>query len=160
MDPKERLLLVGVGRARECCASARVFGYPFAAAKLRKLRTLELRFDENRRHIVRLYFRIRNFISYEQFWAYARRTGGWIRFCERHAMSRLSARFYIPVLFAFLLASSAMAQKSGSSGSGSSGSGSTGSKGSGSSTTTQPGSSPSTGQPPASHQPQFQSPLY
>ena len=75
-------------------------------------------------------------------------------------MSRLSARFYMPVLFAFLLASSAMAQKSGSSGSGSSGSGSSGSTSSGSSTTTQPGSSRSTGQPPVSSQPQFQSPLY
>ena len=88
-----------------------------------------------------------------------------IAFSERQAMSRLSARFYMPVVFAFLLASSAMAQKSGSSGSGSSGSGSTGSgssgsTSSGSSTTTQPGSSRSTGQPPVSSQPQFQSPLY
>ena len=77
-------------------------------------------------------------------------------------MSRLSTRYCMPVLFALLIVSPLRAQQSGSSGSGSSGSGSgsSGSKGSGSSTTTQPGNSPGTGQPPVSHQPQFQSPLY
>ncbi len=77
-------------------------------------------------------------------------------------MSRLSARFYIPVLFVLLIVTPLVARQSGSSGSGASGSGSgsSGSKGSGSSTTTQPGSSPSTGQPRVSNQPQFLSPLY
>jgi tetratricopeptide (TPR) repeat protein len=79
-------------------------------------------------------------------------------------MNRLSSRYCSPVLFAFLLASSSLAQQSGSSGSGSgsSGSGSSGSKGSGSSTTTQPGGAVSTppGQTPGAYQPQYQSPLY